>query len=358
MQTHQNNNDDISIKELILKFENWLKFLGSKWKIIVLAALLGCGIGLVYAVTKKVIYTAELSFALEDEKGGSSGFSGAFGLASQFGIDLGGVAGGEFSGDNLLELMRSRSMITRALLTEVTINGRKQTLAEYYIDFNNLRAGWIKDKELWNIHFLPNSNLGKFTLKQDSLLKTFHYSLTKDNLLVEKKDKKLSIITIKVNSSSELFSKYFSESLTKVVSDFYRQTKTEKSARNVAVLQKQVDSVRRMLNGAITGVASSIDVSPNPNPSISMLRVPSQKKQVDVQANTAILTQLVTNLEISKMSLLQATPLIQIIDLPILPLERTKVSKLQSGITMALIFAIIAVCYVSLKEVFKTVRSS
>ncbi len=65
---------------------------------------------LTYAWSKKPIYKAELSFALQDEKSGG-GLDSALGLASQFGIDLdGGGAGGEFSGDNLLELMKSRSI--------------------------------------------------------------------------------------------------------------------------------------------------------------------------------------------------------------------------------------------------------
>jgi uncharacterized protein involved in exopolysaccharide biosynthesis len=56
--------------------------------------------------------------------------------------------------------------------------------------------------------------------------------------------------------------------------------------------------------------------------------VPSAKRQIDVQANTAILTQLVTNLEMAKVTLLKETPLIQIIDKPILPLMKETVSRI------------------------------
>lgn len=52
------------------------------------------------------------------------------------------VAAALFSGDNLLELMKSRSMVEKALLTTIKIKSKEQTLAELYISFNKLRKGW------------------------------------------------------------------------------------------------------------------------------------------------------------------------------------------------------------------------
>src|SRR5471030_2471462 len=248
-----NNSDEISLKELILKLIGWWHYLLSKWKIIVIAGVIGGALGFIYAYRKKPIYKAELSFALQDEKSGG-GRRGGLGLANQFGIDLGGGGtGGEFSGDNLLELMKSRSMVEKTLLMPVSLNGKRETLAELYISFNKLRADWKGKPELESIHYLPDADRSKFTLKQDSLLGVFDKALITSNLTVDKLDKKLSIISLKVSSTNELFSKYFAEVLTKVVSDFYVQTKTEKSINNVSVLQRQTDSVRRALNAAISG---------------------------------------------------------------------------------------------------------
>jgi len=223
--------------------------------------------------------------------------------------------------------MKSRTMVQKALLTDVNVKGKRQTLAELYIDFNDLRDDWKnKDK---TVHFLPGADSEEFTQTQDSLLGTFHRAIIKSNLSVAKVDKKLSIISVNVNSENELFSKYFTEALVKEVSDFYVETKTKKSYQNVKILQHQTDSVRRALNAAISGVAYSVDANPNANPSRQILRVPSQKRQVDVQANQAILTELVKNLEISKVSLRKETPLIQVIDRPILPLESERVGKVK-----------------------------
>ncbi len=162
--------DEMSLKELFLKMQECWRFLLSKWKLIFIAGLIGGISGLVYSFYTKTIYTAEVKFVLQDDKaGGSSGM--ALGLASQFGLNMGG-SGGEFSADNLLLLMKSRSIIERALLTPVYINNRKQPIVEYYIEFNRLRAYWINKPEA-NIRFSSNDR-SKFTLKQDSLLGVFY----------------------------------------------------------------------------------------------------------------------------------------------------------------------------------------
>jgi hypothetical protein len=350
------NTDEISLKDLILQIGAWWKYITSKWKTILFAGLIGGVLGFTYAYLKKPVYKAELSFALEDEKSGGGGLGAAMGLASQFGIDLGGSGGGgAFSGDNLLALMKSRSMVESTLLSSITINGKTQTLAELYITFNNLRKNWGNKPELKNIQFLPNADRTKFTLQQDSILGLFYADLIKSNLVVDKDDKKLSIITVKVISKNELFSKFFAEILTETVSDFYVNTKTKKSVQNVEILQKQTDSVRRELNAALTGVASSADVNPNPNPALQILRVPSQRRQVDVQANQAILTQLVANLEISKVSLRKETPLIQVIDRPILPLDKDRLGKMQGIFIGAFAIVFLTIIVISINKYLKSI---
>jgi hypothetical protein len=244
------------------------------------------------------------------------------------------------------------------LLTPIVIKGKKLTLAEYYINFNKLREGWKGKPELENMRFLPNQDRLEFTLEQNSVLESFHSTLITNNLTVSKLDKNLSIISLRVKSTNELFSKYFTEILVKVVSDFYIQTKTERETKNVAILQRQTDSVRRMLNAAISGVATSVDVNPNPNPLLATLHVPSQRRQVDVQANTAILTQLVTNLEIAKMSLLQETPLIQVIDRPILPLDKEKSGKIKGMIIGGVIGMVLIIVFFLVNKAFKEIMET
>ncbi len=335
------NSEEPSLKIVIIKVQNWISYIKKHTVTILAMGLLGAVVGVTYAYLKKPEYTAKLSFALEDEKGGG-GLGAYAALAGQFGIDLGGSGGGAFAGDNILELMKSRTMVEKTLLLPVKIDNKSITLAQHYINFNDFDEDWNN-----KVQFPVGANRQHFTQEQDSLLGEFYKELIKRNLYVDKINKKLSIITVNVTTKNQQFSKYFAELLVKNVADFYIDTKTRKSTLNLAILQRQTDSVKRELNQALTGVASSLDVNPNPNPARLVLRVPSQKRQVDVQANTAILTELVKNLEISKLSLRKETPLIQIIDVPIFPLEKTKMGLTKTGIIFSILFILASLCYLS-----------
>jgi hypothetical protein len=360
MSINQNNieeksfdNVEISLKELIIKIKTWFSYLIFNWKTIFLAGIIGGLIGLTLAMFEKPTYKATLTFAMEEDKGGGSGLSGAIGLASSFGIDLGGAGGGgAFAATNLAELMKSRLIVEKVLLSPITVNGRNITIAEYYIQINDLRNKWMKNPKLKNIQFVPNADRTKFTLQQDSILEEMHRNLIdKDHLSIIQKDKKITILPIDVISEDEQFSKIFCESIAKETSNLYIETKSKKARINVDILQKQVDSVRNELNSAITGVAVEADNVYNLNPAYNIKGAASKKKQIDVQANTAILTNLVVQLELAKITLRKETPLIQLIDRPILPLPKNKIGKIKSlflGGFLAVFFSIIYLALVKL----------
>jgi len=350
------DNDEISLKELINKIKGWFNFFKSKWKLIFLASFIGSLIGLTISLFEKPIYKAVLTFAMEEDKGsGGGGLSGALGLASSFGIDLGGAGGGgAFAASNIAELMKSRLMVEKVLLEPILIDGKTISLAEYYIQINELREDWNNKPALKNIQFLPNADRSNFTLQHDSILKQIDKSLIDDEKLsILQKDKKVSILTIEVINENELFSQVFCESLAKETSDFYIQTKSKKARINVNVLQTQVDSVRNALNGAITSVANETDNVYNLNPALNTKGAPSKKKQIDVQANTAILTNLVVQLELAKIALRKETPLIQLIDSPILPLEKKKFGKLKSILLGGFLTFLLTILYLIFSQLYK-----
>lgn len=349
IQQHVAQDDEVSLKEVILKIKDWMIFLKTKWIVIFFFGVVGAAIGYINAYRQKPIYTATLSFALEEDKSGGVGFAGAMGLASSLGIDLGTSAGGAFTGANLIQLMKSRTLVEKALLNPITVNNKKLSFAAYFVSFNQIDKEWGKDPMLRNVRFEPLADRAKFTLQQDSVLGTLYSRMTGENgmLTVSQKDKKIGIISIEVKASDELFAKAFTESVAKEVSEFYVETKSKKAKMNVSILQKQADSIRNELNAAITGVASSVDNTFNLNPALNIKRIPSTKRQIDVQANTAILTQLVTNVEMAKVTLLKETPLIQVIDRPILPLKKERPSKLmgllKGGILAGILIVIILI---------------
>jgi hypothetical protein len=243
-------------------------------------------------------------------------------------------------------------MIEKTLLSKVNISGKKQLLIDRYIDFNNLRQKWKKDN-IQNIVFTGDPT--KFSRAQDSIITDIVGLLNKDVLRVDKADKKLSIINVVVLNEDELFAKDFNNVLVETVNEFYSQTKTKKSGQNIKILKHQADSIKSVLDNSISGVASAIDAAPNANPALVVLKVPSQKRQIDVQASTAIYAEIVKNLEISKMALMQETPLIQVIDQPVLPLYKTRVGKIQGTIVGGILAGIICIVYLISGKILKKI---
>jgi hypothetical protein len=350
-EQQQRDNDEISLKELIQKIQEWIVYLKTQWKLIIGIAALGGIIGFVYASFQKPTYLATTTFVLEEDKGGG-GLSGAMGLASSFGFDLGGGGGGLFTSSNIIELMKSRLVVEKTLLNPAQVKGKKISLADYYVQINELKEGWDKKPSLANINFPVNADRTKFSLVQDSILQLISEDLITNNLMIAQKDKKVSIISMTVKTESELFSKLFCEQLLKETSDFYIETKSKKSRLNVDILQKQADSIRAELNGAITGVATASDNVYNLNPAFNVKKTPGTRRQVDVQANTAILTQLVAQLELSKVSLRKETPLVQMIDRPILPLEKEKLGRLKSLIFGGFLAGFLTVLYLVFMQLY------
>ena len=320
-----NNAEGISVPDTVTKIKSGIRYIKSKWKIVLIFCLLGAISGVTYAIFDKTTYTANCTFVLEDGKGGG-GLGQFAGLASLAGISLGGGAsgGGIFEGDNILELYKSRTMIEKALLSTCVFDGKKQMLIDRFLDHYKLR-GKTKDGKTEYISFEGDPD--NFNRKQDSVITGLAGRINKKILKVTKPDKKLSIIKVEVITEDELFSKCFTDKMVENVNNFYIQTKVKKESQTVQILQHQADSVRIILNNSMHGVASANDAAPNANPLMSTLRLNSQKKQIDVQASSAIYAEVVKNLELQKIALLQQMPLIQVIDKPVLPLGKNSITK-------------------------------
>jgi hypothetical protein len=359
---YKSDTSEVSVKEIIIRIQLLYSYILSKWMLILLFAILGGAVGLAYACYKKPLFTAKTTFVLEDsEKGGGMGQYA--GLASMVGIEVAGGSGGIFQGDNILELYKSRTMIEKTLLTNVDIEGKKQTLLQRYIDYNKLKEGWKETPELNKIDFaklaVTTQNINNKTIRlRDSVLGSIVKEINLKNLNVIKPDKKLSIIEATVRANDEIFAKLFDEQIVKNVNDFYIQTKTKNSLENIYIMQKKTDSVRAVMNGAIFAAAAVADATPNLNITRQAQRsAPLQRSQFSAETNRNILAQLVQNLELSKISLLKETPLIQVIDKPVYPLDRTRLGKFKGLLIGGLLGGLIATIFLALRRIFQALIS-
>lgn len=345
--------EEITLKYLILKLLAWCKYFRHKWLTIVLIGLIGAGMGFIYALLKKPVYLAELSLVVEDTKSSSLGAYAS--LASQFGIDLGSGGGsGVFSGENILVFLKSRLMVEKALLTPVRINEKEKSLIDLYIDSYALKDDW-KSPALKNITFPPSVNSKSFTLLQDSVLSVVYQKIVKQNLDVAKFDKKLSFIGINCTSVNEIFSKTFAERLVKEATAFYVDTKIRRSKTNVDKLQVKADSLESLLNRKTYSAAITQDL--NLNPAKRVATVNTELAQRDKAVLQTMYGEVLKNLEMSRMVMAQETPIIQVVDTPVLPLKKVKAGKIKFALVGGIVAGMLALVLLGLKKIYKDTMS-
>jgi len=311
-----------ALKELVAKF---IRYALSHYKLFATVCIITSVLGFVYGKLQPHTYKASSTFIVEDKSGSRSG--GLSGLASQFGIDVGGLTGGGaglFDGDNILEILKSRAIIEKVLLTKVEddVPQKGKTLAEYYLSFSPLGEKLNnKNITLKQLNFSALEEKSNHSLIQDSVLYLIYKELDK-GITVEKKNKKSTIITLEASSSDPVFAKIFSEKLLKKTSDMYIDIKTGNLSRSIERIQRKADSLESSLTG-IYKKSFEIDNSLkllNANTGIKRNTSSSEAATRDKTVSSTLYGEVVKNLETLKLSLINQTPVIQILDSPKYPL--------------------------------------
>ncbi len=346
LQTEEYSQSKISFTDIKRIIKDYCSYLWDKKWIIVVAGIIGVIIGIIHASIYKPTYTATYKFSIESKSGGGSGL-GALSMLAGF-----GSSSGTFSGDNLVELFRSRSMVEMALLKPIIIEKDTMNLLEYKILADSLR---LKCDEinaeidpskyhiatLCDVTFPYGQNRDSFTREQDSIIMIIASGMMQKEISIEKLDKKLSYANFSVSSKDERFAKEFSAAMINTVFDFYLKSKRDKTQRNIDEFQSRADSIRKELNKSLYAVAHYRDL--NMNPSKNVLGVEQLKYQTDIQINTAAYSEIVKNIEVMKLDMAKSEPLIQEIDVPRYPLENDKKGKVKTGIKYGFVMGFLAI---------------
>ncbi len=343
------NTDDIqenviSISDITRIAKDYISFLWNKKYILIAAGIIGCVIGIINAYIYKPTYTATYKFSIETKNSG--GGINALSMLAGF-----NSSSGTFSGDNLVELFRSRTMVEMALLKPICINGDTMNLLEYKIlaDSIRIKCDELKAKRdpskpytatICDIYFPFKQRRDSFSREQDSIIMGIATDMILNNIDIEKIDKKLSYANFSVTSKDEVFAKEFSKAMINTVFDFYLQSKRDKAQRNIDEFQSRADSIRKELNKSLFAVAHYRDL--NMDPSKNVLGVEQLKYQTDIQINTSAYSEIVKNIEVMKLEMAKSEPLIQEIDVPRYPLANDKKGKVKTGIKFGFGFGFLA----------------
>lgn len=308
--------EQIKVSDLLALVNKVIKYLLTQYKLIGITTTITCLIAFGYWYQQTPTYRASATFIVEE---GSSKGGGLSGIASQFGIDIGSMMGGGgsgmFSGDNIYEIMKSRLIIEKVLLSKVdSTEGEKGlSMADLYMQIAGVKAALVsKGPQYANLNFLNITEDSKHSILQDSVLNILVQRVTSQNIVIEKQNKKTSIITVSVSSSSQVFSKLFVEKLLNQTSALYIDIKTKNLSKNIAKIQHKADSLQNSLNNIYD--RSYINLSR-----------PQEATTRDKTVTYTLYGEVIKNLETLKISLINQTPLIQVLDMPRYPLLDQKI---------------------------------
>ena len=286
------------------------------FKQLVVFALLGGLLGLVYSFLRPVTYKTQIKFFVEDSKSAGGGLMSM--VAGQIGIDVGSLMGGNsvLAGDNVLELAKSKILLQKALQTPYPMQGKDSTfsLADQYAEALGWKKKWAGSKEVgYEVSFATNKF--QYNRTEDSLWQLMFKRIVEKELAVSKPDKKLGFYTIDLETRDELLTKLLSERIVQTTTNFYIEGKIGRLKKNVDRLQRRVDSIGNMLNSktldaATASVENQIDI----NLALARPIAAAEIKAKDKAFASVIYGELLKNLEILKTALIQETPSIMVVD--------------------------------------------
>ena len=311
-------NKEIELKEIFSTISELKKELHSNLFKIFLLVISFTVLSLVFSLAQDPRYKAELSFVVEDTQK-SAPLSSMSGLASQFGFDMFSSSNSTFSQANIMDLLKSRGVISKTLLQKSNYTDKSDFFIDSYLKINSINNDWNELQSLKDLNFHD-----KLTITHDSIITLVWQKIIEEDISVEIKNDETDIIYLSFTCSDEKFAKFFSESLISEMSRMYISYQTKQSTNTISFLQNRADSVFVELEKAEQEFARVKDINQR------IIKASGRLKELQLMRNVEVLNtmylELVKNIEVSKLTLLNQTPIIQVIDKPILPLEDTKMS--------------------------------
>ena len=342
----ERSNDEIKLRDILIKLSVYKTYLFNK-KFIILAFTVSFFIlGITFTKYSDKEYIAELTFVVDNQRSGSGSLGSLSGMASQFGMDIGSQKNTTFSQNNILEFLKSRGVVEEALMQSREINKTDDLLIEHYLYFNKIKESWGEDEDLNPVSF--HSRLSQ---ENDSVSGGIWRDIIENKLIVELKSDEANIINLSYTSLNEEFAKAFVEALIEQMSKMYITHQTAQASNTLDFLTSRADSVFMELEIAEEEFAKVKDINQRIVKASGRLKELQLMRRVEV-LNTMYL-EIVKNLEISKLTLLNQTPIIQIIDKPILPLELVENSKTVLGFLGAFLGGFLSLSFFIFGKLFK-----
>jgi len=341
--------DQFSFNDIVKKLVSFKNLIVKNWKTLILAIILGTAGGYLFEILtrKPPIYIAKIVFNLEN--GSSSGGGGGLSdLASAFGISGTSPAGaGLFSGENFIELLKTKNLYNRAVLSRVNVHGKNYIFGNYYLQKSGIFKYELEDHPEMQSFKFTHDKYDSATTDERSNVRTIQTFLM-PNTVVANDSKKGSFLALTVTSRNDTLSFVWANLYLKIVTDFYKETKTQKTRELLVLIEHRVDSLRRELYRTQGAAAKFADQ----NQQIIMQAglIQQQRLQTNSGQLQGMYFESLKNLDNLKFSMAKETPLLSRIDDAELPISREPDPIKKGVIIGSVIGLLLAIIYIAFKQ--------
>ncbi len=355
-EIQENYDDEISLKELILKLQEFWSEIWKYWRTVILFCIPFLAFFL-YSHFKHIkTYQANLTFMVNEDEGGG-GLASVSGVLGSFG--LGGGTGGEYNLEKMLSLLKSRKIIQKVLFDTLVLDGQKDFYANHLIRAEEFNEDWSKlDSEIDLNNFLfSHPDIKTFSLSENTALKYIHTRLIGNaehgivSLLSSSISEATGIMEIGISSRNDQLSIALTEVLYNRLSEFYIEKSIEKQLNTYKIISSKSDSLQGELRGAEYALANFKDSNRglyNKKDQLEEFRL-----EAKVQMLGAAFVKVVEQKEIAEFSLNDKTPVVQIIDLPISPIEPSKSSLIKKLIIACLVGGFLSAIFIVGRKIIR-----
>jgi hypothetical protein len=339
--------DELSLRDLILKVREYILESIRHWYIPVIFALVVAGYELYRYVHYSPVFPAIITFSVdEDEGGGSTGLSSVLG---QFG--LGSVRPTRYNLDKILELSKSRRVVQQALFNKITIGGKEDYIANHILRIYHLNTGGKEAP-----FYFTRDSLAAFDLHENEFLLSLYNFIIgppdkpKLALLTANYNEDTNIMSLSATTKDEVLSMELAKRMFESLSNYYVNKAIEKQVKTFKIVSAKRDSVVEVLKSAEYQLANFRDTHRGllmKTDQIAELRL-----QREVAALSTMYAEVLKNTEVADFSLRNKTPFIQVIDAPILPIAPVQLSLLRQLLVGLIIGGALGVAVVVGRKIF------
>ena len=337
--------DEITLKELILQIREFWQELWRRKLLIVLLSLIGAGLFYGKGMNDKTTYTAGLSFMVAEKGSSEQGRA-----LTPYGMDFSRV-----ENNKITELARSGRIIHAILLDQVAVGNKYDFIANHIFDIYDLHSVWNEEPiipEYEHLHlkdfYFTTDSINGFSPREYRALNTVHELLSGNNLVGEKGVMSISynedtdIFRLKVEVLNEILSMRLIEAIFKELSDFYIEETIGRPQRTFELLQAESDSLAIVLKRAESNLAGANDFRGFTSSRSGLRRVELQRELVLIEQEYG---EVLRNRKSMEVLLSNAIPEFQVIDRTFIPVKNES-SKLISVLLGAILGLFLAGIYI------------